>query len=163
MKPKEKEFCRQMAFCGDPERAAREAGYRSQEKWKRLLCRDDIAGEIKRCTDALRAVYRNTAVCGLYRMIFSRPSDALKLLYRENPTDAELEALELYGVSEIKRTKDKSMEIKFFDRVKATDKLSELLNSSGELNSSGGLLEAMRLSAEALGKDTRFEGDDDGV
>lgn len=163
MKPKEKEFCRQMAFCGDPARAAREAGYRSAEKWKRLLCRDDIVSEIKRCADSLRAVYRETAVCGLYHMIFSKPSDALKLLYRENPTDGELEALELYGISEIKRTKDKSMEIKFFDRVKATDKLSELLNSSGELNSSGGLLDAMRQSAEALGRVSRSEGDQDGV
>lgn len=163
MKPKEKEFCRQMAFCGDPERAAREAGYRSKERWKQLLCRDDIASEIRRCTNSLRAVYQNTAVCGLYRMIFSKPSDALKLLYRENPTDAELEALELYGVAEIKRTKDKSVEIKFFDRVRATDKLSELLNSSGELNSTGGLLEAMRMSAEALGREIRSEGDNDGV
>ena len=162
MKPKEKEFCRLVAIGGDPEQASREAGYRNADKWKRLLCRDDIAEEIKRCAASLRAVYRNTAMCGLYRLAFGRSSDALKLLYREDPTDEELDTLDLSGIAEIKRTKDKSVEIKFFDRVKAAEKLTGLFNSPEELNSSGGLIEAMRLSARALGQ-TPPEGEHDGV
>lgn len=163
MKPKEKEFCRLTAICGDPARAAREAGIKSAKKWQRLVCRADIAAEIGRNAEALRAVYRHTAMCGLYRTALSNPCDALKLLYHEDPTDAELETLDLSSVAEIKRTKDKSMEIKFFDRVKAADKLNELLNSSEELNSSGGLIEAMRLSAQALGRSVMPAGDDDGL
>lgn len=163
MNAKEKEFCRLMVFGGDPERAALDAGIRSKKKWQRLLYRDDIVAEIGRCAEALRALYRDTAVCGLYRMTFGKPNDALKLLYRENPTDAELEALDLSSVAEIKRTKDKSVEIKFFDRVKAADKLNELLNSSKEIAPTGGLIEAMRLSAQALGRSALSEGDDDGI
>ena len=162
MKPKEKEFCRLMSIGGDPERAARDAGYKHPAQcWPRLLCREDIAAQIRSNTKALCAVFRDTAVCGLYRVALGNPSDALKLLYRENPSDEELDALELSSVAEIKRTKDKSMEIKFFDRVKAADKLNELLNSTEKLNSSGGLIEAMMLSAQALGRSPLTAGDTD--
>ncbi len=164
MKPKEKEFCRLMALYGESERAAREAGYKSPaERGLLLLCREDIAGEIKRCADNLRSVYEDTAVCGLYRLAFSKPGDALKLLYCENPTGEELDALDLNSIAEIKRTKDKSVEIKFFDRIKAIDKLTELLHSAGEESTGGGLIEAMRLSAQTLGKIAQSEGGSDGV
>lgn len=164
MKPKEKEFCRRMAIRGEPVRAAREAGFRHPEQtWHKLLCREDIAAEIRRCTDTLRTVYEHTAVCGLYRMAFSTPADAVRLLYRETPTDAELDGLDLSSVAEVKRTKDKSMEIKFFDRMKAMDRLCDYFNSSEELNSSGGLLEAMRLSAQALSRSPLSEDDADAV
>ncbi len=162
MKPKEKEFCRRMAACGEPERAARQAGYRHPDRWQKLLCREDIAAEIKRCADVMRAVYENTAVCGLYRLAFGKPGEALQLLYREDPSAQELESLDLSSVAEIKRTKDKSVEIKFFDRIKALDKLNEIFNSSKEINSTGSLLETMRLSAQTLGKLAASEGDPDG-
>ena len=164
MKTKEKEFCRLMAVGGDPLTAARKAGIRHPEqKWQALVCREDIAAEIRKNAKALRAVYEDTAVCSLYRLSLGRPNDALRLLYHEDPTDGELDALDLTSVAEIKRTKDKSVEIKFFDRIKATDKLHEVMNSSGESNSAGGLLEAMRLSAETLGRLARTEGDTDGL
>ena len=163
MKPREKEFCRLMALCGEPMRAAREAGYKRPDRWHRLLCRSDIAAEIKRCADVLRSVYASTAVSGLYRLSFGKTGDALRLLYRENPSEEELDSLDLSGVAEIKRTKDKSVEIKFFDRIKALDRLNDVLRSSGEAGASGGLLEAMRMSAMALSRTTDVEGDDDGI
>lgn len=152
-----------MAICGEPERAAREAGYKHPaDRGLKLLCREDIAAEIKRCGDTLRAVYEDTAVCGLYRLAFSKPSDALWLLYNEAPSAEELELLDLSAVSEIKRAKDKSVEIKFFDRIKAVDKLNDLLHSAKKDISAGGLIEAMRLSAQTLGKLSKAEGDFDG-
>lgn len=163
MKPKEKEFCRWMAVYGEPEKAARLAGYSSPaDRWPRLICREDIAEEIRRNAQSLRAVYEDTALCGLYRLAFGRTNDALRLLYHENPSDRELEELDLSSVSEIKRTKDKSVEIKFFDRIKALDRLQEVLNSSKELSGSGGLIEAMRLSAQTLSRQAQSEGDADG-
>jgi len=163
MKPKEKEFCRFMAVYGEPMRAAKEAGYKHPENWPRLVCREDIAAEIRGCSASLRTVYQETAVSGLYRLAFGNPADALKLLYNENPSDKELEALDLSAVAEVRRTKDKSVEIKLYDRVKALDRLNDILNSSRELNPSGGLLEAMRLSAQALGRRGGSEGETDGI
>ena len=164
MKQREKDFCRLMAIYGEPERAARMAGYKHPaDQWQKLLCREDIAAQIRTNAQSLRAVYEDTAVCGLYRLSFGKPSEAIRLLYREDPSDEELDALDLSSVAEIKRTKDKSVEIKFFDRIKAADKLNEALNSTKEISSGGGLLEAMRLSAQALGRIARTEDDDDGI
>lgn len=152
-----------MAVYGEPEKAARLAGYsRPSEKWVKLLCREDIAAQIRCAARSLRTVYEETALSGLYRLSFAKTGDALRLLYHEDPSDRELDELDLSSVAEIKRTKDKSMEIKFFDRIKAAEKLQEALNSSGELNSAGGLIEAMRLSAQALSCRARAEGDTDG-
>ena len=49
--------------------------------------------------------------------------DAISLLYKSDPSKEDLEGMDLFLVSEIKRPKDGSMEIKFFDRLKALEKL----------------------------------------
>ena len=61
----------------------------------------------------------------------------------------------------MKRT-DKGVELKFFDRLKALDKLSELSDTVADSRSAGGLLEAMRLSAQALREAGEME-DENGV
>lgn len=67
-------------------------------------------------------------VCeGLRRLAFGEIKDAIVLLYEseENIINA-LPQLDLYNVSEIKRPKGGGMEIKFFDRLKALEKLREI-------------------------------------
>lgn len=152
MKPREKDFCRLMTAYADPLRAAREAGYKKPERASiELMTRDDISGEISRLSENVRSIYERSAVCGLYRLAYGGIGDPLTLLYREDLTDKELGSLDLLNVSEIKRTKDKSIEIKFFDRIKAIEKLNELLGSDSAKRESGGLLDAIMRSAEALG------------
>ena len=75
----------------------------------------------------------------------------MTLLYRNDLTDEELGSLDLLNVSEIKRTKDKSIEIKFFDRIKAVEKLNEILGADTTKREGGGLIDAILRSAEALG------------
>ena len=151
MKPREKEFCRLMTVYADPVRAAREAGYKHPESaWSALAAREEVVGEIRRRCENIRSIYESTAVCGLYRLAYGGVSDALTLLYREDMSEAELRSLDLRNVAEIKRS-DKSIEVKFCDRIKAVDKLRELLNDGAEQESGTGLLDAIRLSAEALG------------
>ena len=151
MKPREKDFCRRLALCADPIRAAREAGYKHPEaSLCRLMGREDITAEVRRLCANLRTLYESVAVSGLYRLACGGAGDALTLLYSDSLTPEQLSELDLSRVSEIKRT-DKGVEIKFCDRVKAIDKLSELLGGDAENRSAGGLLEAMMLSAQALG------------
>ena len=161
LKHREEEFCRLVAVLGDPAAAARQAGYRDpQEKWPSLIAREDIARGIRKAARNVRGVYEDAARCNLYRVMFSENTDAFRLLYRDTITDEELAGLNLSGVAEIKRTKDKSVEIKFFDRLKVLDKLNA---AEGESNgSAGGLLEAMRLSAQAI-LASREEDDTDGI
>ena len=157
MKTKEKEFCRLTALTADPLRAAREAGYkRPEESLSKLIGREDIAEEIRRLSRNMRSVYESTAVCGLYRLAYGGVGDALTLLYGDHFAPEELRKMDLTRVSEIKRT-DKGVEIRFCDRVKAIDKLCELLGGSRDPEASGGLLEAMLLSAKALSGESEAE------
>ena len=48
---------------------------------------------------------------------------AISLLFMENPSVDKLKTMDLFSVAEIKRPKDGAMEIKFFDRLKALEKL----------------------------------------
>ena len=159
MKPREKEFCRLMTVYADPVRAAREAGYKHPENaWSDLSAREEIVGEIRRRCENIRSIYESSAVCGLYRLAYGGVGDALTLLYRDHISEEELKTLDLRNISEIKRT-DKSIELKFCDRIKAVDKLQELLGSGAEQGSGTGLLDAIRLSAEALGSSTGSDPD----
>ena len=63
------------------------------------------------------------AAAGYQRLAFGSICDAVSLLYKSNPTREDLADMDLFLVSEIKRPKDGSMEIKFFDRLKALEKL----------------------------------------
>ena len=68
---------------------------------------------------------------GYQRLAFGSISDAVSLLFMQNPTQEELRAMDLFSVSEIKRPKDGTMEIKFFDRLKALEKLSAGIENEG--------------------------------
>lgn len=151
MKPREKEFCRLMTIYGDPIQAARQAGFKHPENaWPELCAREEIVSEIRRRSESIRSIFESTAACGLYRLAYGGVSDALTLLYREQLSEDDLKTLDLRNVSEIKRT-DKGIEIRFCDRIKAVERLHELLSADAEQEGSTGLLDAILLSAEALG------------
>ena len=80
------------------------------------------------------------AVIGYRRLAFGSTSDAASLMFEENPSRETLENMDLFLVSEIKRPKDGAMEIKFFDRVKALEKLETL---SMEREGAGSLYDAI--------------------
>ena len=65
---------------------------------------------------------------GLRRLAFGEITDAVSLLFESEETVLEkLPELNLFNVSEIKRVKG-GMEIKFFDRLKALEKLSQTVS-----------------------------------
>lgn len=64
---------------------------------------------------------------GLKRLAFGEIQDAVLLLFADEEEILKtLPKLNLYNVSEIKRPKGGGMEIKFFDRIRALEKLREL-------------------------------------
>lgn len=123
---KEKAFCNCFVSCGSADEAAYNAGYVKNPKrsGEELLCRDEIANEIKRLGKCRTSSLSEIATVGYRRLAFGKISDAVSLLYMENPSKEQLEHMDLFLVSEIKRPKDGSMEIKFFDRLKALEKLT---------------------------------------
>ncbi|WP_407383832.1 terminase small subunit [Ruminococcus sp.] len=159
MKPREKEFCRLMTVYADPIRAAREAGYKKPERaWSELAAREEIVSEIRRRGENIRSIYESTAACGLYRLAYGGVSDALTLVFRDRLSEDDLGTLDLRSISEIKRT-DKGVEIRFCDRIKAAERLAALFSTDAEQGGSTGLLDAIRLSAEALSSASGREAD----
>ena len=80
-------------------------------------------------------------------------ADAVSLmLCDELPNKATLETLDLSMVSDIKRPKGGGLEIKFFDRLKALDRLCEI-SSAVQSKSSSDFLSALENSAKALHPD----------
>lgn len=147
---KEKEFCRLYLSLADSKAAAEQAGFTGDfaKAGNVLLSRSDISEEIERLCSLQKKSMSKMAAVGYQRLAFGSIADAVSLLYMENPTPDMLRKMDLYSVSEIKRPKDGSMEIKFFDRMKALEKLSEGESGDGAVS----FYDAICRSAKALGE-----------
>lgn len=150
---KEKTFCNCFVSCGSADEAAYSAGFVRNPKrsGEELLCREDIADEIKRLGKCRTSSLSEIATVGYRRLAFGKISDAVSLLYMENPSREQLEHMDLFLVSEIKRPKDGSMEIKFFDRIKALEKLTD---DSEKEDRATPFYDAIAKGAEALRSET---------
>ena len=88
-------------------------------------------------------------VCdGLRRLAFGEITDAVSLLFEPEKILQKLNTLDLFNVSEIKRPKGGGMEIKFFDRLKAIDKIREMVNEQTD-KSPTSFYEALEKSTQA--------------
>jgi hypothetical protein len=87
-----------------------------------------------------------TFVCkGLERLADGRANDAVRLAFAEElPDPEELEQMDLYNVSEIKRVKGGGVEIKLFDRQKALEKLYEYSISANAEENVSELISALQ-------------------
>ena len=146
---KEKEFCALYVKLRNAREAAALAGYKvmPQINGIRLLSREAVAKEIARLSRLESAV--NEAAAGFRRLAFGSVSDAVRLLDGEREN---LEEMDLFSVSDIKIPKGGGMEIKFFDRFKALERLSQLEQSSDAAAFSP-FYQALKKGAEALKKD----------
>ncbi len=150
--PKEKLFCVYYIESRNGREAAARAGYLicPERAAAKLLLRDEIKKEIAKVSKA------NTAdldeVCAGYRRLaFGTVADALKLLFAEEAlSDEELEKMDLFNVSEIKRPKGGGLEIKFFDRLKPLEKLQALSEYENESEGASGFYQALDRGAKAL-------------
>ena len=149
---REREFCLSFMQSGDAQLSARRAGFRNPDsEGERLLCNEKICAELERLSELRGRLLAALSVIGYQRLAFGSAADAASLLFEENPSRETLGKMDLFLVSEIRRPKDGAMEIKFFDRARALEKLASL---SMERESSGSLYDAIGSVAE------RSEGDD---
>ena len=133
----------------EPAEAAEKAGYLFAEKnGLKLLRREDIRGEISRLQKS-RKNESHTLYQGYYRLAFGCISDAVRLLFNDELTDKDIGQMNLFNVSEIKRKKGGDIEIKFFDRLKALDRLSDILLQDGETDENS-IFSAIEKGAKAL-------------
>ena len=124
---REKRFCEVYSLGGDAAAAAVDAGYDMPEKaGVSLLSRDDINNEVSRLYEKRLRNARQKAYAGYERIAFGSVNDAVRLLFEGDAFTAGAEDYDLFNVAEIKRPKEGALEIKFFDRMKALEKLEQL-------------------------------------
>lgn len=131
---KEQDFCDYYFATRNPREAAIYAGYslNPARAGAKLLLKSAISDEIQK-RDSKNAARIEEICAGLRRLAFGSVADAVKLAYSEEPlSGGQIEELDLFNISEIKRPKGGGTEIKFFDRLKALEKLQTLCEASGE-------------------------------
>ena len=138
-----------MVGTGDPVTAARRAGFdkNPEQAAQELLCCPAVLDEVQRLAEQREKTFAKLATAGYRRLAFGSVADAVSLLYMEQPTLRQLQDMDLFMVSEIKKPKDGMLEIKFFDRLKALEKLEQSNRESGGV---AGLFDAIGHSAKAV-------------
>lgn len=150
LSPKEENFCRFFVASREPRASAARAGYsvHPERTAMRLLADPEIKRRIAKLAEVTE---------GYRRLAFGSVADAVKfILSDELPDGSEIEKLDLTMVSDIKRPKGGGLEVKFFDRLKALDRLCELSNAASAGENSD-FLSALDRSARALRGDDAGE------
>lgn len=141
---KEKQFCYYMANGRGIKKSAALSGYSSPLIWGLRLAADP---KIKKHIEELSGSIKQSLEVsdGLRTIAFGDISDAVRLATAKDVGELDIDALDLQMVSELKFSKNGGIEIKFFDRIKALEKLNEVSDASDQGND---FLEALKNSVQ---------------
>ena len=145
---KERLFCYHFVNCRNAREAASFAGYAfPSSTGNKLLEKQSIKREI----DKINKNYpiADEIKSGFRRLAFGSTADCIKLLFQEDITQDNIEEMDLFNISEIKKAKNGNIEIKFFDRLKALEQLS-VISEMSDTDSVVPFYEAIRKGAAAL-------------
>ncbi len=147
---REKLFCVCFASTADIEHSAKCAGYDKEplKKGQALLLKPEVADEIVSLSKNRERAMSEVTQLFYERLAFGSIADAVSLLYMDSPTKEQLSKMDLYMVQEIKKPKDGAMEIKFFDRLKALEKIAQSREDTKQVSSS--LVEALYQGAQKI-------------
>jgi hypothetical protein len=146
-------FCYHYLTLGDAREAAARAGVK--EPAASLLLNGGVSRELARVSGLLGAL-PPAAMAGLGRLAYGSVNDAARLLYLEDDEALrQLDTLDLFAVSELKRVKGGGLEIKFHDRQKALEALLERDSRREEAGDARSLMHALNESAKALAYEDR--------
>lgn len=147
---KEKLFCTYYSIKRNAAESAMKAGYivMPERAAMKLLRKESVKKRIAELSRESSA-YSNEVEAGLRRIAFGLNADAVKIALSESFNTDELKDMDLFGISEIKVSRGKGVEIKFYDRIKALEKLSILIKENGE-NPSDSFFRAIEEGADAL-------------
>lgn len=149
-------FCNCYVNSGDVKKSAVFAGYKVKPELVgyKLLQRDDINTKIDELYNQKKKNLLYKACRGYEKLAFGGVSDAIKLIYCQNISLDEICKMDLFNVSEIRKPRDGMLEIKFFDRFKALEKLQQVnfLNANQNMsfyNAIENSIKSLNLSADS--------------
>ena len=139
------DFCCYYVMLGDVTEAAVKAGHDRKNALTegiKLLESEKCRKIISRIRNAVSG--SNNVSTGLKRLAFGNCTDAVYLVFADElPPPDVISGLDLFNVSEIKRIKGGGVEIKFFDRLKALEKLFEMENTFSDKDKATDLIKAL--------------------
>lgn len=155
-KEKLMDFCLFYKALGDPAEAARRVGITKNPELEgqRLLNFKSVQKTLAKLSGYTET--HDIVRTGLSRLAFGSVSDAVKLI-SEDISTLNVKGLDLFNVSEIKRVKGGGVEIKFFDRLEALEKLLELEENFSRTATAESFFKALGKSADSTSENT---GDD---
>ena len=122
-----KSFCRFYSNCTDAEMAAKMAGIPDPSRSGLLLLdREEVTSELKRLYHQKLVQNEQRVMAGYERLAFGSAEGAAGLLFADDPAGMLKNGCDIFNVAEIRRPREGALEIKFFDRLKALEKLQEI-------------------------------------
>lgn len=163
LKTKEQLFCFYYAKLQNSKEAAIKSGFSplvAESHGDRLLQRKEITDAIHQlCKQQEYDDLLQSVIAGLKRMAFSNVNDSIKLVLKEKENlENIIDSLDLFPIAEIKIPKENAIEIKFCDRFKAFDKLTELINSQNGKQDASEFYKALETGASLLNKEGTANG-----
>ena len=123
-----KDFILSFVRGGNVKEAAIDAGVepvRAGRDGLRLLARPSVRRQIEKERGELYANGSDIRA-GLERLAYGRVNDAVALVFADEADGDMIARADLFNVSEIKKVKGGGVEVKFFDRQKALERLGQL-------------------------------------
>ena len=152
---KEKLFCEFYISYQNLTEAAIKAGYKkssAQKKARKLIGKPEIQNEIKKLKKEIdNNQLTHWAIIILKRIMFCSPNDTICLALKQNDlTNQQIEKLNLFQISELKKLKDGTLEIKFIDKIKAIACLMEIANGLKNSDTANNLLSALQTNSNEV-------------
>ncbi len=153
MNKKERLFCYHYYTLRNLKEASIKAGYNpkiAENTAIRLIQREDIRQLILSFDlEKEKKQLEKDVIAILKRIAFNPLQDSINLLFlNEDDAKEKISELDLFCVSEIKKPKDGSLEIKFMDRYRALEKLLEISNSDNGAQTLQSLYKALNNSTQ---------------
>ena len=156
-----RDFALHFCFSRNPTESALAAGVnplKAKIEGLKLLSRKSVQTAVEKA-DNEKNFSEKAVISGLERLAFGSTNDAVSLIFAEDVTPAKIRQADLYNVSEIKKIKGGGVEIKFFDRQKAMEKLAEYSEKLNAQSNAKNLVETIygNDSNETVTSDCPFE------
>lgn len=151
---REEAFCWQYAATQNAREAAVRAGYGAlfaEQTAARLMKNEAVKARLFALRTEQEQRTKSVRV-GLERLAFGGISDAVMLLCAEDPSSVDIQSLDLFCVAELKRPKGGGFEMKFFDRLKALERLA-LMDEQTQSDGAAPFYRALEQGVLALSKD----------
>ena len=152
LSPREKLFCSCYIEFSNPKDSAMSAGYpkdKAFEAGSALLKEPLVQRTIKKLRRQLSAISHETTKSALQRIAFGRTNDIISLVISDEIPD-NVENLDLFCVSELKKVKGGGVEVKLTNRLDAIRLLYELENQSNAKNTTDSFFTALKSTSSQL-------------